>query len=470
MPRAKGGAEDAPAPQEDPQEGQGLRRRAVAGSTAPPPRPCCGRAPSPTATARQKKRLARRLWIVRINAACRQAGLTYSVFMAALKKAGVLLDRKVLAEMAVRDPGGVRQARRDRQGAGACSSWRTRASTPSPARPARRSRGRAVVGRARGSPRPLPRPPGRADPAPPLARHAAAPRSVRSSGAAANEAKRELEALLDARLAEARREASARARARAAGLDLTLPGRRPPQGAVHPLTRVHDEIVAIFAGLGFSVAEGPEIETDYYNFEALNIPKDHPARDMQDTFYLLGRARCCARTPRPCRSARCGRQRPPVRIIVPGRVYRRDVRRRDALADVPPGRGAGGRPRHHDGATSRARSSCSRARCSGRARASASGPSFFPFTEPSAEVDVLCFMCGGDGLPRVQADGLARDPRLGHGAPAGAAQRRLRPRGGHRLGVRHGHRAHRDAEVRRRRPAPVLRERPALPAAVRVSR
>src|SRR5438876_935322 len=71
-------------------------------------------------------------------------------------------------------------------------------------------------------------------------------------------------------------------------LTLTIPGRRPPLGAIHPLTRVHDEIVTIFAGLGFSAAEGPEIETDYYNFEALNIPADHPARDMQDTFYLPG--------------------------------------------------------------------------------------------------------------------------------------------------------------------------------------
>src|SRR5439155_663719 len=104
-------------------------------------------------------------------------------------------------------------------------------------------------------------------------------------GAAANEAKRALEGLLDARLAaasEAERQAD-RSRRR---LDLTLPGRRPPKGSFHPLTRVHDEIVAIFAGLGFSVAEGPEIETDYHNFEALNIPRDHPARDMQDTFYL----------------------------------------------------------------------------------------------------------------------------------------------------------------------------------------
>ena len=109
-----------------------------------------------------------------------------------------------------------------------------------------------------------------------------APEERPGVGAAANEAKRELEALVEQRLAQAleaeRRAARARER-----LDLTLPGRRPPRGALHPLTRVHDEIVAIFAGLGFSVVEGPEVETDYYNFEALNIPHDPPARDMQDT-------------------------------------------------------------------------------------------------------------------------------------------------------------------------------------------
>src|SRR5206468_6253780 len=93
--------------------------------------------------------------------------------------------------------------------------------------------------------------------------------------------KRELEALLDARL-EATRAAERRRQRERERPDLTLPGRRPARGVVHPLSRVRDEIVTIFTGLGFSVAEGPEIETDAYNFEALNIPRDHPARDMQD--------------------------------------------------------------------------------------------------------------------------------------------------------------------------------------------
>src|SRR5207245_10758598 len=143
------------------------------------------------------------------------------------------------------------------------------------------------------------------------------------AGAAANEAKRQLEALLETRVEQARRaeRVSERRRQR---LDLTLPGRRPPPGTVHPLTRVHDEIVRIFGGLGFSVAEGPDIETDFYNFEALNIPRDHPARDMQDTFYVSDGTLLRTHTsPVQIRAMRT--RKPPVRIIVPGKVFRRDV-------------------------------------------------------------------------------------------------------------------------------------------------
>src|SRR5207302_7619948 len=142
-------------------------------------------------------------------------------------------------------------------------------------------------------------------------------------GAAANEAKRELEALLDARLL-ATRAAERRRQRESERPDLTLPGRRPARGVLHPLTRVHDEIVTIFAGLGFSAAEGPEIETDYYNFEALNIPADHPARDMQDTFYLPGGLLLRTHTS-PVQIRTMLAQKPPVRIVVPGRVHRRDV-------------------------------------------------------------------------------------------------------------------------------------------------
>ena len=215
-------------------------------------------------------------------------------------------------------------------------------------------------------------------------------------GAAANEAKRGLEALLDDRLAAAQ-QAERRTRRAGERPDLSLPGRRPRAGVVHPLTRVHDEIVAIFVGLGFSVAEGPEIETDFYNFETLNIPKDHPARDMQDTFYLSDETLLRTHTsPVQIRTMLAAEGRAPLKIIVPGRVYRRDVPdashspvfhqveglavdRSITMADLKGTLELFAREMF--GARSRIRFR----------------PSFFPFTEPSAEVDVLCFLCAGSG-------------------------------------------------------------------------
>jgi phenylalanyl-tRNA synthetase alpha chain len=213
-------------------------------------------------------------------------------------------------------------------------------------------------------------------------------------GAAANEAKRELEALLDARLGTTL-EAERQAERRRQRLDLTLPGRRPPQGSLHPLTRVHDEIVAVFAGLGFSVAEGPEIETDYHNFEALNIPPDHPARDMQDTLYVSESALLRTHTS-PVQIRAMLAQPPPVRIIVPGKVYRRDV------ADATHS------PMFHQVEGLAVDRAVTMADLKGTLELFAREmfgprsrirfrPSFFPFTEPSAEVDVLCFVCHGAG-------------------------------------------------------------------------
>jgi phenylalanyl-tRNA synthetase alpha chain len=212
-------------------------------------------------------------------------------------------------------------------------------------------------------------------------------------GAAANEAKRELESLLDARLAEAL-EAERRRQRERARPDLTLPGRRPPRGSLHPLTRVRDEIVSVFMGLGFSVAEGPQIETDFYNFEALNIPRDHPARDMQDTFYLSSETLLRTHTsPVQIRTMRA--QAPPVRIIVPGVVYRRD-------ADITHS------PMFHQVEGLAVDVNVTMADLKGTLELFARElfgarskirfrPSFFPFTEPSAEVDVVCFLCGGVG-------------------------------------------------------------------------
>ena len=222
-------------------------------------------------------------------------------------------------------------------------------------------------------------------------------------GFEANRAKDRLEARLESTLA-AVLEVERRQQRQRDRLDLTLPGRRPPRGAVHPLTRVHDEIVAIFGGLGFSVAEGPEIETDFYNFEALNIPRDHPARDMQDTFYLSEDTLLRTHTsPVQIRTMRAAGGRTPVKIIVPGRVFRRDVpdashspvfHQVEGLAvdrAITMGDLKGTLElfaREMFGPKSRIRFR----------------PSFFPFTEPSAEVDVLCFMCGGAGC-RACKDG-----------------------------------------------------------------
>ncbi len=213
-------------------------------------------------------------------------------------------------------------------------------------------------------------------------------------GAAANEAKRQLEVLLETRVDEARRaeRVSERRRQR---LDLTLPGRRPPLGTVHPLTRVHDEIVTIFAGLGFSVAEGPDIETDYYNFEALNIPADHPARDMQDTFYLPGGLLLRTHTS-PVQIRTMLAQKPPVRIVVPGRVHRRDV---PDASHSPVFHQVEGLAvdRHVTMADLKGTLELFAREMYGPKSRIRFRPSFFPFTEPSAEVDVVCFLCGGDG-------------------------------------------------------------------------
>ena len=212
-------------------------------------------------------------------------------------------------------------------------------------------------------------------------------------GKEANAAKAGLESELEAR--QALLEGLER-RARLAGdrPDLTLPGRRLVPGALHPLTQVHDEIVDVFTGMGFAVAEGPEVELDFYNFEALNIPKDHPARDMQDTFYVGGEVLLRTHTS-PVQIRTMERQKPPVRIICPGRVYRRDAdithspvfHQVEGLA-VDRGISMGDLKgtlalfaRELFGPDSRIRFR----------------PSFFPFTEPSAEVDVLCFLCKGGG-------------------------------------------------------------------------
>lgn len=227
------------------------------------------------------------------------------------------------------------------------------------------------------------------------------PEQRRQLGQRVNQARAELEAALAARRAELEAARDA-ALLEAERLDVTLPGRVPPRGAIHPISRTADELIDIFVGLGYRVAEGPEVETDWFNFQALNIPRDHPARSMQDTLYLAepdGRPseNLLLRTqtsPMQIRSMLAGP--PPLYVVVPGRVYRADtpdathvpvfnqleglaVDRDITMGDLKGTLLAFARAYFGDDREIRLR------------------PSYFPFVEPGAEVDVSCFICGGRG-------------------------------------------------------------------------
>ena len=210
-------------------------------------------------------------------------------------------------------------------------------------------------------------------------------------GQMANAARQALDEAFDAK-----KEALAQAGASSTspGVDLTLPGRTMPLGRLHPVTRVMEEICSIFERLGFTVAEGPDVETDFYNFEGLNIPKHHPARDMHDTFYVSDNVLLRTHTS-PMQVRAMERMRPPLRMIAPGKVYRCDsdithtpmfhqvegflVDRQVSFADLK-------------GTLQVFIAKMFDERTPIRFR-----PSFFPFTEPSAEVDIGCVMCGGKG-------------------------------------------------------------------------
>jgi len=186
-------------------------------------------------------------------------------------------------------------------------------------------------------------------------------------------------------------------------LDVTLPGIRRPLGAEHPVIRTMNEIVAAFQHMGYSVAEGPEIETDYYNFESLNFPPDHPARDMQDTIFIAGQERKPARDrlllrthTSPVQIRTMEKQPPPVRVVIPGRVYRHDTP--DATHSPMFHQVEGLAVDEHitfcdlKGTLDRAMKLLFGSAVKTRFR-----PSFFPFTEPSAEVLISCIFCGGGG-------------------------------------------------------------------------
>jgi len=179
-------------------------------------------------------------------------------------------------------------------------------------------------------------------------------------------------------------------------IDVTLPGRKVRQGNRHPLTRVVEEIEDLFVSMGYEIAEGPEVEKDYYNFEALNLPKGHPARDMQDTFYITEETLLRTHTsPVQARTMEL-KKGEPIRIICPGKVFRRDnddathshqfmqieglvIGENIRMSDLKGTLDALAKKMFGDDREIRLR------------------PSFFPFTEPSVEMDISCFKCGGKG-------------------------------------------------------------------------
>ena len=222
-------------------------------------------------------------------------------------------------------------------------------------------------------------------------------------GQAVNAARQSVEqALLAAGEKIARSESDAKLAAER--MDITLPGRGQKPGALHPLTQVYYEIRDIFLSMGFDVNEGPEVELDHYNFELLNIPKDHPARDMQDTFYVSEEVLLRTHTS-PVQVRTMLTQKPPIRMICPGRVYRMDdvdathspvfmqmeglvVDKNIRFSDLKGTINTFIRNFYGEDVKTKFR------------------PGFFPFTEPSAEVDVTCTVCGGKGCSACKGAGM----------------------------------------------------------------
>ena len=178
------------------------------------------------------------------------------------------------------------------------------------------------------------------------------------------------------------------------GLDISLPGRITRRGTIHPITQIINEAKAIFMQMGYEIVEGPEVELDYYNFEALNIPPDHPARDMQDTFFITEKLLLRSQTS-PVQIHTMEGKKPPIRIVAPGKVYRAD-------SDITHS------PMFHQIEGLVVDQGITFADLKGTLQLFAERmfgpdtkirlrPSYFPFTEPSAEVDVSCIMCAGAG-------------------------------------------------------------------------
>ena len=221
-------------------------------------------------------------------------------------------------------------------------------------------------------------------------------------GALANEIRQNLEKEIDSKKTaiEAKLEEE---KLKSEVIDVTMPGKHSGKGKLHPMTQVMNSLKEIFMGMGFSVAEGPEVEYDYYNFEALNIPKNHPARDTQDTFYIEDNIVLRTQTS-PMQVRVMEKTKPPIRIIAPGRVYRSDtqdathspvfhqieglvVDKNITMADLK-------------GTLERFVKELYGEETRVRFR-----PHHFPFTEPSAEMDYSCFNCGGKGCSVCKGEG-----------------------------------------------------------------
>ena len=221
-------------------------------------------------------------------------------------------------------------------------------------------------------------------------------------GQLANDIRAEIEAEIEKQSA-AMKSAALDARLKAEKLDVTIPGTKVPVGKPHPLAMVQRQLEEIFLGMGYSIAEGPEVEYDYYNFQALNIPPDHPARDTQDTFYITENILLRSQTS-PVQARVMEQQKPPIKIISPGRVYRSDAV--DATHS----------PLFHQCEGLVVDKGITMGDLKGTLEMFAQTmfgadtrirfrPHHFPFTEPSAEVDVSCFACGGKGCRLCKGEG-----------------------------------------------------------------
>lgn len=221
-------------------------------------------------------------------------------------------------------------------------------------------------------------------------------------GQLANEIRETLEAEIAARRAELRRAALEKKLSREK-IDVTMPGTVRRTGRPHPLTTVMNEVEEIFLGMGFEIAEGPEVELDYYNFEALNLPPDHPARDTQDTFYISDKVVLRTQTS-PVQVRVMEQKKPPIRIIAPGKVYRSDavdathspvfhqieglvVDKGIRMSDLKGTLEVVAKRLYGEDSVVRFR------------------PHHFPFTEPSAEMDIMCFNCHGEGCRLCKGEG-----------------------------------------------------------------